>query len=254
METTNHWQSRKLTQTFLEETRCAIPAADLQFAIIDRIVRCWCDQPKRILDLGCGDGIMGRYLLNVYPNASGLFIDNSDPMIEAARASLRKTPNVTVSKADFSLPNWTTIAEEHTAHAPFDIVISGFAIHHLTNARKQELYGEIFALLGARGLFLNLEHVSSSTPAGTDLFDAFLIDHLHRFQQLSDPCVSREMTADSYTNRQDRHDNILAPMEEQCRWLRRIGFTDVDCFFKAFELAIIGGRRLTNPQPNDSVS
>lgn len=133
-------------------------------------------------------------------------------------------------------------------------MISGFAIHHLTNARKQTLYGEIFALLGARGLFLNLEHVSSATPSGTDLFDAFLIDHLHRFQHLSDPCLSRETTAAGYTNRPDRHDNILAPVEEQCRWLRRIGFTDVDCFFKAFELAIFGEGRLANPQPNGSVS
>ena len=251
MGTTNHWQSRKLTQNFLEEARRAIPAADLQFAVIDRIVRGWCQRPKRILDLGCGDGIMGRYLLNAYPNAHGLFIDNSDPMLEAARTSLKETPNVTVCNGDLSLPDWTTIAEEH---APFDIVISGFAIHHLTNARKQQLYGEIFALLDAQGLFLNLEHVSSATPSGTDLFDAFLIDHLHQFQQLSDPYVSRETTAAGYTNRPDRHDNILAPVEEQCRWLRRIGFTDVDCFFKAFELAIFGGRRLANPRPNGSVS
>ena len=136
---------------------------------------------------------MGRYLLNVYPNASGLFIDNSDPMLEAARASLKETPKVTLSKGDFSLPDWTTIAEEHTAHAPFDIVISGFAIHHLTNARKQELYGEIFALLGAEGLFLNLEHVSSSTPSGRDLFDAFLIDHL-RQQLPATPTERTDMT------------------------------------------------------------
>ena len=99
-------------------------------------------------------------------------------------------------------------------------------------------------------MFLNLEHVSSVTPSGTDLFDAFLVDHLHRVQRLSDPCVSRETTADDYTNRPDKHDNILAPVEEQCRWLRRLGFTDMDCFFKAFELAIFGGRRLANPQPN----
>ena len=66
--------------------------------------------------------------------------------------------------------------------------------------------------------------------------------------------VSRETTADDYTNRPDKHDNILAPVEEQCRWLRRLGFTDMDCFFKAFELAIFGGRRLANPQPNGSVS
>ena len=30
-------------------------------------------------------------------------------------------------------------------------------------------------------------------------------------------------------------------MQEQCAWLRGIGFRDVDCFWKYFELAIFGG-------------
>ena len=50
MGTTNHWQSRKLMQALLEEACRAISAADLQFAVIDRIMRCWCQRPKRILD------------------------------------------------------------------------------------------------------------------------------------------------------------------------------------------------------------
>ena len=37
-------------QASFEEACRAIPAADLQFAVIDRIVRCWCQRPKRILD------------------------------------------------------------------------------------------------------------------------------------------------------------------------------------------------------------
>ena len=41
--------------------------------------------------------------------------------------------------------------------------------------------------------------------------------------------------------RLDRPANILAPVEDQCRWLREIGFRDVDCFWKYFELAIFGG-------------
>lgn len=245
MELTNHWQSKEQKQAFLEEDRHAIPAAELQFEIIGRIVKCWCDRPQRILDLGCGDGIMGRYLLNITTTASGLFVDDSDPMLEAARANLSSTPNATVAKGDFSLPDWTVIAEPH---APFDIVISGFAIHHLTDARKRALYSEIFALLSYGGVFLNLEHVASATPSGTDLFDAFLIDHQHRFKRLSDPSVSREAIAAQHHHRKDRHNNILVPVEEQCCWLRQIGFTDVDCFFRAFELAIFAGRRLSTDQ------
>ena len=44
-------------------------------------------------------------------------------------------------------------------------------------------------------------------------------------------------------NRPDKKENLLAPVEAQCEELRRIGFEDVDCFFKLFELALFGGRK-----------
>jgi 16S rRNA G1207 methylase RsmC len=44
-------------------------------------------------------------------------------------------------------------------------------------------------------------------------------------------------------NRLDKSDNILAPVSAQCDWLSSIGYEDVDCFFKCFELAIFGGRK-----------
>jgi hypothetical protein len=55
--------------------------------------------------------------------------------------------------------------------------------------------------------------------------------------------VPRQELAATYYNRSDKDANILAPVEIQCEWLRAIGFTDVDCYFKAFELAVFGGRR-----------
>ncbi len=44
--------------------------------------------------------------------------------------------------------------------------------------------------------------------------------------------------------RLERANLILAPLDDQCQWLREIGYIDVDCFFKAFELAIFGGRKV----------
>jgi len=49
--------------------------------------------------------------------------------------------------------------------------------------------------------------------------------------------------AQEFYNRPDKEANILAPVELQCNWLRKIGFEDVDCYFKIFELAVFGGRR-----------
>ena len=55
--------------------------------------------------------------------------------------------------------------------------------------------------------------------------------------------VSLEEVRTEYVSRPDRADNILALVEDQCGWLREIGFQDVDCFWKYFELAIFGGCR-----------
>ena len=158
----------------------------------------------------------------------------------AAHDKVGDLPGAALAKADFSSPAWTEAA---SAHAPFDLAVSGFAIHHQPDERKRGIYAEIYSLLAPGGVFLNLEHVASATPAGEKLFDDFFIDHLHQFHKKSDPTADRDAVAATFYNRSDKNENILAPVTDQCQWLCEIGYTDVDCFFKAFELALLGGRK-----------
>ena len=234
------WQTKELSTAFLEGVRGAIPAADLQLSVIGKVVRLWCVTPSRILDLGCGNGILGRFLLDIFPSALGVFVDFSEPMLDAARKNLDNVLQTCVLQADFSTPQWIDVV---TSHQPFDVVVSGLAIHHQPDERKKELYAEILDLLSPGGIFLNLEHVASFSTAVKKLFDEFFIDHLHDFHARSDPAESRQEIADRYYLRPDKKENILAPVEEQCRWLRNLGYRDVDCFFKIFELALFGGRK-----------
>jgi SAM-dependent methyltransferase len=237
----SEWQTKELATSFLEGVRGAMPCADLQLDVIGKITRFWCKAPKSILDLGCGNGIIGRYLLGLFPNITGIFADFSDPMLDAARKNLGGFPQTKVIKVDFSNRGWVDAIKQFL---PFDIIVSGFAIHHQPDERKKKLYSEIYELLSPGGVFLNLEHVSSPTPEVERIFDDYFIDHLFDYHSKLDKNNSREDIEYGYYRRPDKKENILAPVDDQCRWLREIGFKDVDCFFKIFELSLFGGRKM----------
>jgi ubiquinone/menaquinone biosynthesis C-methylase UbiE len=237
------WRSAELAKTFLEGIRGAIPSASLQLEVLGKIVIEWCPTPYEILDLGCGDGILGRTMLASHSSAHVTFADFSEPMLEAAKKQIGNKRRATVVKADFTTPAWVKAL---AIGKHFDVILSGFAIHHQTDNRKRELYSEIYGLLLEGGIFLNLEHVSSATPSGSALFDSFFVDHLLRFHADASPHKTRREIEEDYYQRPDKEENILASVEMQCEWLRDIGFQDVDCFFKVFELALFGGRKSSN--------
>ncbi len=167
-----------------------------------------------MLDLGCGDGeVVGR-VVAARPEAQAVAADFSEEMLRRVRDRFVEALNVTIVEHDLDEPlpeEWGT----------FDAVVSAFAIHHVVDDRKRALYAEVFDRLGPGGVFLNLEHVASATP---ELHEAFL-------------ATMGTALAD------DDPSNQLAPVELQLRWLREIGFEQVDCHWKWRELALLAAVR-----------
>jgi len=168
---------------------------------------------RRILDLGTGDGRLLALVKREHPKTEAVAIDFSPAMLEAAEKRFAGDSSVTVvaHNLDHPLP----------ALGKFDAVISCFAIHHVEHQRKQALYSQIHGLLNAGGVFCNLEHVASPTPR---LHEEFL----HGI---------------GFTLETEDPSNKLLDLETQLRWLREIGFADVDCHWKWRELALLAGRR-----------
>jgi ubiquinone/menaquinone biosynthesis C-methylase UbiE len=231
------WKSQCLAATYLEGVRAAIPLALEQIDVMLRLIAA-CGRPvRRVLDLGCGDGVLAAAIVDRLPGAEVVLADFSEPMLEAARKRFSAAGAVAhFVLADYGVPSWTEAVAEWS---PYDAIVSGYSIHHQPDDRKRAVYGEVFGLLNPGGIFVNIEHVSSSTEWLRSLNHEMSIDSLHRHH----PGQSRDDVARHYYDRPDKSANILAPFEEQCAWLREIGFTDVDCYLKVFEMAVFGGRR-----------
>jgi tRNA (cmo5U34)-methyltransferase len=235
------WKNDWLVKRFLDGVRGGIPYASDQIEIMLRLIAASGRPIGRFLDLGSGSGLLAIAILAQYPSARAYLVDFSEPMMDAARDLLEA--DVSLPRfilADLASPDWVTSVDHD---APYDAVVSGFAIHHLSNERKQTLYSEIFSLLAPGAMFINVEHVASSTLWLEEQYDCSIVDSLAAYQGQIGTGRSRAQVEREYQTREDKKANVLAPVEEQCAWLARTGFDDVDCYFKYFELAVFGGRR-----------
>jgi amino acid adenylation domain-containing protein len=239
----SHWQTGIVSKAYLD-ARSAIPGSQLEIEVMLKLIRAWHPKARTALDLGCGDGFLGRTLLEHFPDCHVWFLDFSDPMLDSARDKLGRSDRATIIKADFASSDWISNLGDYPS---FDLVVSRLSIHHQTNNRKKQVYREIYDLLSIGGIFLNLEQVASATAGIAEVYHEYLIDFLYSFYRQSDPDRSRQDVADGFYSNPARKENILAFVDAQCGWLREIGFQDVDCFFKMFEHAIFGGRKIVPP-------
>ncbi len=240
MTTDEVWKLPDIVNRFLSY-RAAIPLAQEQISVMMSILKTR-DMPLRsFLDLGCGDGILGAAVLGEYPTARGVLADFSEPMLEQAREQLKEYADQLVFESfDYGNPGWVNRMQDYY---PFDAVVSGYSIHHQPDDRKRQVYAEIFSLLSPGGWFVNIEHVSSAAQLNIDLFENHYISARYAIEKEQGGMRTFEELTEEYRNRPDKAANILAPVELQCDWLREIGYEEVDCYFRIYELAVFAGRK-----------
>lgn len=234
------WQLPSTTASY-HRSRPGIPFANAQFDIAVRVLRAHDVRVRTVLDLGCGDGIATQEMADRFSLERAVLVDFSEPMLEEARARFMEAAfDIHLRFVDML---HDAALDELVELGPFDLVLSRYAIHHLPQARQRSLYEEAFHLLTPGGMFINIEHVKSPNDRYQAAFDRLIVEGIHSLDSLDADHSTIEETEQAYRQLEDREANILAPVEDQCAWLREIGFVDVDCSFKVLELAVFGGRK-----------
>jgi tRNA (cmo5U34)-methyltransferase len=203
----NEWTNRKCVASYLNRADSFPHRAEGEHVLLEHVPR----EIRRVLDLGTGDGRLLAMLHVDRPEMHGVGLDFSDLMLDRARERFADQEAIEIITHDLSEPLPTL--------GRFDAVVSSFAIHHLQHERKRALYREIFDLLQPGGVFANFEHVASPTHRL----------HLAFFTAICEPIEN-----------EDPSDRTL-DVHTQLHWLRAIGFTDVDCYWKWLEMALLIG-------------
>ncbi len=121
-------------------------------------------EPKQIVDLGAGTGLLTYFWYNQYPNSKYVLVDIADEMLNVARKRFDGIENISyqVENYIYKLPDTL-----------FDTVISALSIHHLEDKDKKKLFSRIYDNLPDGGLFINYDQFCAGHPEMNHWFNSY---------------------------------------------------------------------------------
>ncbi len=183
------------------------------------------NKPIKILELGIGTGVTASRILKLIPTAEYTAIDFSKNMFEGAKKKLKKY-NVKFVFGDF-----TKIILPKT-----NLVVSVIGIHHQeTDKDKKKLFKRIYKSLNKNGIFIFGDLVTYKDKETAALNDAKHYQYL--MKNAKDEKSLKEWVY------HHKFLNKLAPVEDQIKWLKEIGFKKVKLIYKKYNTALIYAKK-----------
>ncbi|MDO8642591.1 MAG: class I SAM-dependent methyltransferase [Candidatus Woesearchaeota archaeon] len=220
----DHYETKK----YDDDIARSIPGHEELHRHIDQIIqREYISRGKvKVLELGVGTGLTAERILRQMPNAEYTAVDFSEQMLAGARRRLSQY-NITFVNGDYSqidLPNDN------------DLVVSVVGIHHQkTNKDKKSLFQKIYHSIAEDGSFIFGDLVTYKDRTEAALNEArhyhHLVEHAENEESLREWAHHHKFL------------NKLAPLENQVKWLREIGFREVNVVYQKFNTALVYAKK-----------
>ncbi len=217
----------------------AVPRREEQLATLLCLLPFGRDDAFRIVDLGCGEGVLGHAALTAFPNASALALDGSASMREHA-SNLLSAFGERVDVRPFTLESDEWLGELDGAGC----VVSSLVVHHLTDDGKRRVFQEAHQRIREPGALMLIDCVQPQRGEGVRLYaDAY--DSISRRQSME--CSGDTALFDRFVEekwnifRHPEPSEMLSPLSHQLAWLVDAGFEGVDCFWLQAGYAVFGG-------------
>ena len=231
------WSEPSYSEAYRDEADHYIPQRSTLLKVVSSFYRnlVRSESQVRVLDLGCGDGILAEVLCTEDPEIEVTVTDGSRDMLDAARVRLRGRP-----VSEFCQITFEDIIGGGFQREPFDLIVSSFAIHHLELAQKAMLFRRVIALLVPNAFFLNVDVAVSDRPSYTEwyykLWREWIID---RERTLGLDQAFAHVPEEARAKPENHYD----PLQSQLEALRSAGYVEAACHYRYGLFALYGGRR-----------
>ena len=232
------WSQRDFAHKYLEIADVMIVGRKRSLDMLKSFYRYFLrdNKPNRVLDIGCGDGVLVRELFNIDDSISATLIDGSNDMLEKAREKLAETGNTRLVNMSFQ-----DLIDENPDIGQFDFAVSSLAIHHLTASQKADLFKYVFYCLVDGGYFVIIDCTRSQSEPTENWFLELWRERIEERQVGLNVETDFQKIYEKYTEKE--HYNRVDSLQVQMKSLEEAGFSDVECYYKHGLFAMFGGRK-----------
>jgi len=190
----------------------------------------------RLLELGAGSGLFTRMLADSRHFSIIQATDGAKAMLDLARPRLDATQAPVVFYAlDFTQEDWGGACRG----ASFEAVTSSMALHHATNKRR--LFRQVFDALAPGGAFVFANHMAGSSPLTSRLIG--LERGRVKIREERPALTDLEAFIQADERKQEQQGNRCEAVADYLGHLGAVGFTDVDCLWRSYWLAVFVARK-----------
>ena len=236
----SNWAERDFAHRYLNEADVRIIERRRMLEILKSHYIHFLREKRRnkVLDLGCGDGILTYELLQIDDSISATLIDASEDMLKKAKDRLSHIDSVIFIKSSFQELMNTDIQLPN-----FNLIISSLAIHHLDNNEKKRLFEYIYNHLEYEGYFVNIDVVLSPTLSIEEWYRELWREWM--VEKCADLNLGADFDCESIVNihAEEEHFSKIDTLNDQLDMLVDVEFKDVDCFYKYGLFAMYGGKK-----------
>lgn len=233
------WAENRFAENYLDKADIYIVERRKMFRFVTSLFSHFLKGGKeaRLLDLGCGDGVLTEELLKADGRIVATLVDGGEGMLNKAKERLKGYGNTAFIQAAFQ-----DLLEGRVNLETYDFCVSSMAIHHLDMNEKASLFRLAASCLNPGGRFVDVDAVLPPSEELEEWYFAIWKDWVSGMMERYD---IRDEDPEDLIRRYKDPSSMNRPdtLEDQLRALESAGFADVDCYFKNGIFVVFGGKK-----------